>query len=142
MATVKEIIGGILKGKSEKEISAEKTEKIVKDYIHDESTKKLNHVERLQRLCNESKTISFLVKVNKTEHDRQVHAVMMKDAVVKLTADKNYVIVGRDLEEEMKLDIRNGVNPDELSILKKREDGCVYRSYRIDNIIRGSINWN
>ena len=141
MATVKEIMS-LFSSKSKKFAHDAETEKIVKDHIHDEYTKKLNHVERLQRLCKEAKIISFLVKVNKTEHDRQVHAVMLKDAIVKITAEKNYVITGRDLEEELKLDIKNGVDEDKLSIIKKREKDTVIRSYRIDNIIRGSINWN
>lgn len=139
MATVKQIILGFVSSPAKR--TKEEVKEIVDSFVHDENTKKLNHVDRLKRLCKEAKTISFLAVTPGTTHDRNVHAVMLQDAMVEKTKEGNYIIKGRDLEEELKLDLKNEIPAEELSIMRKREK-CVVRSYRIDRIIRGSINWN
>ena len=64
-------------------------------------------------------------------------------ANIQLTFDRNAPSNNanvNNIEEELKRDIDNNIA---LSILRKRKDTekC-YRSYRIDRIVRGSINWN
>lgn len=125
----------------EKKITKEEAVEIIKEHKNEEAIKKLNHIDRLKKLCKEAKTISFLAVTPGTTHDRNVHAVMLQDAMVEKTKEGNYIIKGRDLEEELKLDLKDEIPAEELSIMRKREK-CVVRSYRIDRIIRGSINWN
>ena len=125
----------------EKKVTKEEAIEIIKEHKNEEAIKKLNHIDRLKKLCKEAKTISFLAVTPGTTHDRNVHAVMLQDAMVEKTKEGNYIIKGRDLEEELKLDLKDEIPAEELSIMRKREK-CVVRSYRIDRIIRGSINWN
>lgn len=130
---VKEFVKG-------KKITKEEAVEIIKEHKNEEAIKKLNHIDRLKKLCKEAETICFVVETPGTTHSRQVHAAFLKEAGVKKTSSGNYVITGRDIEEELKRDIDNNIA---LSILRKRKDTekC-YRSYRIDRIVRGSINWS
>jgi hypothetical protein len=133
MPTVKELKAPAL-------AEQEEVTEIVEEVRNDEKLKKANKVKRLQNLCKEGRRVGFLVYTPGTESGRLVHAATMEDATVEKTQEGNYIIKGRDLEEELKADLANGANPETLSVLRKRpDDQKKFRSYRIDRIINGTI---
>lgn len=118
-----------------------KAESAMKEVEHDEALAKANKVKRLKRLASEGAAVAFLVSTPSSATSK-VQAVFMRDFEVKETLDGNFIVNGRDLEEELKADIARGMNPASLSIMRERKkEDMVFRSYRIDRIIRGSINW-
>lgn len=138
MPTVKELLSSAVINK-EPELPQETVEEIQRR----KALKKLNKVKRLQALSNDGATVSFLAYTPGTSQGRPVHGTILKDITVKKTLEGYYVVVGRDLEEELKTDISNGCSSSDLSVLRKRDkDKAVFRSYRIDRIIDGSISWS
>lgn len=73
----------------EKKVTKEEAIEIIKEHKNEEAIKKLNHIDRLKKLCKEAKTISFLAVTPGTTHDRNVHAVMLQDAMVEKTNNQN-----------------------------------------------------
>ncbi len=94
-------------------------------------------VKRLTEMAKEKRCISFIVLCPGTTHNRIVHSVQMKDFEVKKTAEGKYVVTGRDLEQEIRSDI-----VEERVIAKRahrRKDQCVFRSYRVDRIVKRTL---
>ncbi|MGQ4893386.1 MAG: hypothetical protein ACP6IQ_02035 [Candidatus Njordarchaeia archaeon] len=96
----------------------------------------LTKVRRLKKLAKEYKRISFLVHCPGTKHERKYHAVQLKDFKVWRSKEGNYIITGRDLEEELK---EYGPVPPRGHRPKSQ---MIFRSYRIDRILPRTIIHN
>ena len=108
----------------------------------DKSLTKSNLVKRLKKLATMGATITFLAETPGTKSGRAAHVAMLKNFEVKKTQDDNYVVTGRDIEEEAKADIAAGVEVLKVEKERDTEHGAKFRSFRIDRIVRGSLNYS
>ena len=94
-------------------------------------------VKKLRKFAREKRRISFAVLTPTTETGRKARVVQMKDFEVKETAEGNFTVSGRDIEEELKMDVELGraFDPGE----HRRKDQCNFRTYRIDRIVRRTL---
>ena len=93
--------------------------------------------DRLRRLSEEKKRVSFLVYTPGTEHERPVHSVQMKDFYLKKSKDGNVLVVGRDLEQELMSDMSKSQGPEPGG--HRRKSQKVFRSYRLDRIVPRTV---
>ena len=104
-----------------------------------ESLNKANKVDRLRKLCKLGKRISFVVFTPGTESGRKFHCVHLIDAEVKKTSEGNYIITGIDAELSLADNFKELTNLPKNIILTKNFVKNVFRSYRIDRILNGTI---
>jgi hypothetical protein len=88
---------------------------------------------RIRDAAWRDRKISFLVETPTSESGIPVQSVMMKDFVVKKTADGHRIVQGRDLAKERQQDFLQGRIIQKGAHRKKAE--TVVRSYRIDRIV-------
>ena len=94
-------------------------------------------VSRLRRLAKNGGRVAFVAFTPGSGEDRRVQSVILRDVSVKKTSNGDYIAVGRDLEHEERLQIENGGERRPYS--KRRKFEKVFRAYRVDRIVNGTI---
>ena len=92
--------------------------------------------EKLRRLAQEQLLVSFVVKTPSSEHS-SIQAVVLRNANVTKSQQGNYLICGRDIEEEEKIQESNTVRR---AFCSRPKHERVYRCYRVDRIINKTIH--
>lgn len=132
MSTIGELIKGVFMNRSknvEKKFSNREIEGL----------NKANKVDRLRKLCKLGKRISFVVFTPGTESGRRFHCVHLVNAEVKRTSEGNYIITGIDAELSLNESYKEYSCPSKNIVLTKSFAKDVFRSYRVDRILNGTI---
>lgn len=142
MAKVKEMLAYALGMRKVSDVKPEIPEGLLEMAKEEAGIKKANKLDKLRRLCKSGRKVAFSVYTPSTEQGRLVHSTILRDAVVSRTSHGDYIITGRDIEEELKFDLSNGVQSEKLKSSKRRKKSDLkFRAYRIDRIIDGTILW-
>ena len=132
MPTVKELIESVVKISNDADSNSSSKET--------EAIKKANKVDRLRKLCKMGRKICFVVHTPGTETGRKFHCVSMIDAEVKKTEAGNYTITGVDMELTLTKMVENNCDiPRRVMFSKIDDKNKVFRTYRIDRIVDGTI---
>lgn len=137
MATVRELMESLKTtlAKGEKKFSIDEVSN-----SGGENFKKLNKVDRLRKLCSDGKRIGFIAFCPETRSGRPYHCATLVNAEVKKTSDGNYIITGIDVELTLGNFAEQGKIPGKRVVISRNFDGNeVFRSYRIDRIVDGTI---
>lgn len=132
MSTIGELIKGVFMNRS-KNVEKKFSDREI------EGLNKANKVDRLRKLCKLGKRISFVVFTPGTESGRRFHCVHLVDAEVKRTSEGNYIITGIDAELSLNESYKESACPSKNIVLTKSFAKDVFRSYRIDRILNGTI---
>ena len=93
--------------------------------------------EKLARIAKEEGIVSFVVKTPGSSQGDPVQAIILRDATVKKTKEGNYIVTGRDLEEEERIQLSADHVRRAYKSRPKKE--MVFRAYRVDRIINKTI---
>lgn len=136
MPTVKELIESFA-GVNKEVVRVSELEEAEKE---ERAIKKLNKVDRLRKLCKGGKKVGFIVHTPGTESGRVFHCTTMMEAKVEKTLEGNFVIVGYDVELTLTKMAENGVDISKRVMFSKiKPEYKVYRTYRVDRILDGTI---
>ena len=132
MSTIGELIKGVFMNRS-KNVEKKFSDREI------EGLNKANKVDRLRKLCKLGKRISFVVFTPGTESGRRFHCVHLVNAEVKRTSEGNYIITGIDAELSLNESYNKYSCPSKNIVLTKSFAKDVFRSYRVDRILNGTI---
>lgn len=132
MSTIGELIKGVFMNRS-KNVEKKFSDREI------EGLNKANKVDRLRKLCKLGKRISFVVFTPGTESGRRFHCVHLVNAEVKRTSEGNYIITGIDAELSLNESYKEYSCPSKNIVLTKNFIKDVFRSYRVDRILNGTI---
>lgn len=132
MSTIGELIKGVFMNRS-KNVEKKFSDREI------EGLNKANKVDRLRKLCKLGKRISFVVFTPGTESGRRFHCVHLVNAEVKRTSEGNYIITGIDAELSLNESYNKYSCPSKNIVLTKNFAKDVFRSYRVDRILNGTI---
>lgn len=136
MPTVKELIESFTS--TNKEIA--RVPELEEADREEKAIKKLNKVDRLRKLCKGGKKVGFIVQTPGTESGRMFHCVTMMQAKVEKTLEGNFIIVGYDVELTLTKMAKSGADISKRVMFSRiKPEYKVYRSYRIDRILDGTI---
>lgn len=134
MPTIKELMEAVV---AKEEVVPQEIEHKKNDAI-----KKMNKVKRLKKLCEGGGKVGFIAYTPGTESGRMFHCVNMMQAKVEKTLEGNFVIVGFDVELTLTKMAENGVDVSKRVMFSNiKPEYKVYRSYRIDRILDGTITF-
>jgi ABC-type cobalamin/Fe3+-siderophores transport system ATPase subunit len=141
------IYAELLNEKEQEESEMVKVKDIVKQSKETETTEtatvnwrltKEHKREKIKRIINDCGVVSFVVKTPGSSHGDPVQAVILRDACVKRTKEGKYIVTGRDLEEEERLQLSADHARRPYKSRPKKE--MVFRAYRIDRIVNKTIS--
>lgn len=132
MSTIGELIKGVFMNRS-KNVEKKFSDREI------EGLNKANKVDRLRKLCKLGKRISFVVFTPGTESGRRFHCVHLVNSEVKRTSEGNYIITGIDAELSLNESYKEYSCPSKNIVLTKSFAKDVFRSYRVDRILNGTI---
>lgn len=140
MPTVKELIESIISERKAEYVNLKVVEENNEKRDEEKAIKKLNKVDRLRKFCKDGKRVGFIAYTPGTESGRKFHCVNMIQSKVEKTKEGNFVIVGYDVELTLTKMVENGVDISKRVMFSKiKPEYKVYRCYRVDRILDGTI---